>query len=492
MEYVTVDAKQLANTIVDNQKMHQTPSQSSFTPQLEQISAKFNENIMDFTFNINIKNEDLNDDEKEFKGEYCIIISNEKIEYFLDKIAKAKCDVDIFKDSYLTIKNKNGTKITDKNKAEKLKNKIIDKINEIRQVLHFELKHELDCACKIIKGDDFPRHPLNKNQTDTLVNIAKNKYKDVIDSELVTITPVQIFVKNVADISSSNRLQHIDSFISAFENKIRPTIKNHKDCLNFFMVTECEENDIKQKHTFMILNINDTNFIIDSAGHEKYKSDNIKEQVPSIIMFNKYMDDHRDSKLYYTNTRIQVDHVNCYTMSYMTMCDLIEKLIVEKKAGKDVKTSIDGIKKYLASFFANKVDNNVYNEGSLQDLKNSGVKKLLLPSEFLVNSQSDSIYKKITGQASEEDLKYMFADNTTMNSRRNKYIFKGCIRGDNGDVIEKMQVKIVDNMRNKMLYKIDEDKAIIFFKKRIFRKLSAKSRFLSQKHVNDYECLYNK
>ena len=79
-----------------------------------------------------------------------------------------------------------------------------------------------------------------------------------------------------------------------------------------------------------------------------------------------------------------------------------------------------------------------------------------------------------------------------MSSRRNKHTVEGFVRGNNGDIVKKMQVKIVDNMRNKMLYKIDEDKAIMFFEKRIFRKLSAKSRFLSQKHVNDYECLYNK
>ncbi len=389
--------------------------------------------------------ERTNDFKIDIDDKYCIIVSNEKIEYFLDEMKNRDCNEAIFKDSYLSLKNKETGKIENQKEEQKI---AIDKINKIRTILYYQMEYQLDNAKSIMNSSDFPRHPLNKEQTTALVEIAKNKYKNLVDDRSLTITPVQIFFKNVSKICSSNRLENIEKFKSAFENKIKPVIENNKDCLNFFMITECEDGGIDQKHTFMILNINNSNFIIDSAGHEKYSADNIKDKVPSIIMFNDYMDENKDSNLYYTNTRIQVDHVNCYTMSYMTMCDLIEKFSVNKNLGD--------IEKYLASFFTKNVEDRIYNEGSLSELENSGEKRLLLPPELLVNSQSNSKYNEIIKYAPENIAEeYKFADGTNMKFRRDNSMVKSFVRDARGNAIEKDQVKIVDNRRAEMINEID-------------------------------------
>ena len=328
-----------------------------------------------------------------------MVISNERIEYFAQNLFNRSLTVNqLLKNCSVVIKNRE-----DSNKpvSEEEINKFAKMVSANKEEIIVNIDKTLDDAIKQVNDIDFPRRPLNKDVTDKLIEKElKVKYADLLENEKITINPLQIEFDDVSQIFNNDRLENIDKFKDIYNKKIKNVIDDNKGKINCFLITEKEKNSIKQKHTFLVINYNNENYIFDSAGHEKYVGaektvgDDIASKIPNVAMFSDFLKENGNNKLFYNHTRIQADHVNCYTMAYMTLDNLLYKM-------QNGLTSIE-LEKELKSYFQNQATSQIFNEGLLKDFKANDMRKVLLPPEFLVNAQMDSLYNKIINAADKE------------------------------------------------------------------------------------------
>ena len=391
-----------------------------------EVSVEFNSLSMDFKIDI---------DEN-----FSIIVSNERIEYFLAELNEHECNDILFKNCSVAIKNRITGEVVDST----IQSRLIEKINAQRANICIKIQNSLQTSIKLMSelGNlDFPRHPLNKVQTDEIIAKTSKIYKALLENGLITINPIQLDFKNVSKIFNDDRVREKGKFIKTFEENIEPVIKANPDKLNCFLVTEHETDGNEQKHTFLLLVINKDMFLFDSAGHIKYGTDITK--IPNIEMFSKYLKANSDMTLYYNSARIQAGHVNCYTMAHMTLCNFLDKL-------NELK-DISQLPAYIKIFFTKSVAPQIYTEIPLDELETYEVaSRKFLPPEFLVNAQMDSIVRR-TLELCPEMKAYKFPDGSTVFTRRIKSQALGYIRDSAGKVINKLQIKIVDRRRKEML-----------------------------------------
>lgn len=226
------------------EEKYESYDQITSISQKREIYTEIKENVILNQFNNILVEFDIRT--KDFKiaiQDKNIFISNERVEYFIKKIKEMKNQEDLEK--------------IFKNCSIKYSSDIINIFfeNENYKNVIKLLEKTLNEAKLKLNDADFPRHPLNKIQTEKVINDIIEKNQKLIKEDKITITAVPLEFKDVENIFNSDRVKQIEVFQKAFKEKISPIINENKNKINFFVITEREKdpNAIKQKHSFLVM-----------------------------------------------------------------------------------------------------------------------------------------------------------------------------------------------------------------------------------------------
>lgn len=149
-------------------------------------------------------------------------------------------------------------------------------------------------------------------------------------------------------------------------------------------------------------------------------------------MFKSFIEaDLENNKIYYNNTRIQADHVNCFTMAVITLKNIL----------KEIESEQDPIESFR-QFFKKQVKENIFRE------EDGGA----LPLEFLVSTQLCSLFKNLEHYYKEgEEFNNLSARFEEIRRIREENSIEGYVRDPKGNIVKKWQTNIVNKERNRML-----------------------------------------
>lgn len=440
------------------------------------ISISYDADVEDFIIKIN---------------EYSLFVPVRKILYLIELMEQEKIELyDHLKDLSCIVLNKDKLEFSD----DELKKLLLFSDSERKKIIdmlkmEFQKNRKTDVVLLQKGFIKHPQKPFLYNGSDIIVRNMIAKYKklflenDKRFEDILTINLIKIISPKEEYECPSYFIDYNKDFLPAFKRGLDEALKidsKNSGKINFFLMQD-------QRHTFLLIKINNNLFMFDSVGQRYGKSrkilglstrseDNLKlDEISYTAMYLDYLKEHPQSKLFFNLNGVQQDTTNCFTFSM----DFLDGL-----CGRILNFSEDISKKfqdYLIDFFPVQLEENkqIFHEGDLDVIFNliqSSSKEelyeivshgqilssktnfgLLLPSEIARTSQLNTsftekvkyIYETISKIQTREAQIYHIQCKLTLFDEILKSTEKLFIRTKNGDKKEIVANRRIANLRKK-------------------------------------------